>query len=289
MTIWICIPVFNRAEFTLRCLESLQKQSYRNFKTVICDHGSTDGSSEKIRQYFSDVIIINASSNLWWTGAMNVCVKHVLGHALDGDYLMTLNNDTELPEDYLATFAALAEKYPQAILASTVFDLATGKQVAVGYRQNWLTAKAKPVTFERDCLENDPDVAEVTHASGRGTLFPLKVFRQLGLYDEQRLPHYAADFDFTFKASRAGYSIYVCKNCRTYSHVDATGMTAVRTKFSLKSFINYFTSIRSPANLKVRWWYGWNNCPKLLFPSYITLDVLRLCGSYFKHFLLAKK
>ena len=86
--------------------------------------------------------------------------------------------------------------------------------------------------------------------------------------------------------SEAG--IYVCKRCKVYSYVEATGMTTVRNQLSLKSFINYLTSIRSPANLKVRWWYGWNNCPKALFPSYIMLDMLRIFGGYFKHFLLVK-
>jgi len=106
------------------------------------------------------------------------------------------------------------------------------------------------------------------------------------VYDEQHLPHYGADYDFSYKANRAGFPIYVCNNCQVFSYVEATGMTTVRNQLSLKSFINYFTSIQSPANIKVRWWIGWNNCPKALFPSYILLDLIRIVGSYFKHFLI---
>jgi len=77
MKIWICIPVFNRKDLTLKCLASLQKQTYINFKIVICDHGSTDGTTEAIHEQYPNVIVINADSSLWWTGAINLCVKYV--------------------------------------------------------------------------------------------------------------------------------------------------------------------------------------------------------------------
>lgn len=289
MKIWVCIPVFNRIEFTLKCLATLKAQTFQNFTVVICDHGSTDGTTECIKQEFPEVWVINADSNLWWTGAMNRCVDYVLQHAAADDFLLTLNNDTELPLDYLAEFSAHTSKYPNAVLTSVVHDIATGKRVTEGYRQNWLTAKDKPVTFEKDHLPGDDNVMAVTLVSGRGTLFPVAVFRIAGLYDEQHLPHYGADYDFGHKARRAGFPIYVCNDCKVFSYVDATGMTAVRNQFSLKSFINYFISIRSPANLKIRWWYGWNNCPKLLFPIYIVLDFTRISVSYLKYFTLKSK
>ncbi len=285
MKIWICIPVFNRIEFTLKCLATLKAQTFQNFTVVICDHGSTDGTTASIKQDFPDVVVLNAENSLWWTGAMNRCVVYVLQHAATTDTLLTLNNDTELPPNYLAAFVSHNRKYPHTVLTSVIYDIATGKRVSVGSRQNWLIAKDKAVTFEQDHLPDDDNVIEVTHASGRGTMFPVEVFQKLGLYDEYHLPHYSADYDFSHKARRAGYPVYVCSDCRVFSYVDANGMAVVRNQFSLKSFVNYFTSIRSPANLGARWWIGWNNCPKVLFPSYIVLDVLRTVGSYFRHFI----
>lgn len=286
MKIWICIPVFNRIEFTLKCLETLSSQLYRDFIIVVCDHGSTDGTTSRIKQKFPKVIVINADSSLWWAGAMNRCVDYVLRHAAEEDYLLTLNNDTELPTDYLSEFKNSLDKYPHAVLTSVIHNIENGEQVSIGQRLDWVTAKARTVSFEQDHLPGDHNIVEVTHASGRGTLFPVAIFRKLGLYDEHHLPHYAADYDFSQRARRAGFPIYVCRNCRVFSYVDATGMTTIRDRLSLKSFWNYFTNIKSPANLKARWWYGWNNCPNALLPSYIVLDVLRIAGGYFKYFLL---
>lgn len=286
MNVWICIPVFNRIKFTLKCLATLKAQSFQNFTVVICDHGSTDGTSAAILRAFSDIVVLNANSSLWWTGAINICVRYILEHANKTDMLLTLNNDTELPPDYLEQLVSCSEKYHNNIITSVIYDIKTGEQFEIGYRQYWLLAKAKPVNFENHHVKNDNDVIEISHASGRGTLFPISVFNKIGLFDEKHLPHYAADYDFTFKAVRAGFKIYVSKNCRVFSHVEATGLNAVLSRFSIKGFLDYFSGRRSPANLKTRFWYGWNNCPKRVLPIYMAIDFVRITGSYFRHFSL---
>lgn len=279
------MPVFNRKDLTLKCLESLANQTFKDFTIVVCDHGSTDGTSEAIRLRYSDVMVVEADSSLWWTGAVNRSVEYALGHAADGDSLLAMNNDNEVPADYLQNMAANYRKYPDAIITSVVHDINTGELVSPGYRQNWALAKARPVDFARDHLPGDSNSVEVTHASGRGTLFPVKVFRELGLFDEKHLPHYAADYDFTFKAARAGYKIYSVLDCKVLSYVEETGMVRVLNQQSLKSVVDYFSSIRSPANLKARWWYGWNNCPKRWLPVYFAFDLVRIFGSLVRRFL----
>jgi GT2 family glycosyltransferase len=199
-----------------------------------------------------------------------------------------MNNDNEVPEDYLFNLANHYLKYPNSIITSVVHDIKTNKLISPGFRQNWLFANTKAINFDEDHLPNNLNLAEVTHASGRGTLFPLEVYKNVGLYDEKHLPHYGADDDLSFKATRTGFKIYIGKDCRVLSHIEQTGMTQVLNNFSIKSFLNYLTNIRSPASLSVRFWYGWNNCPKLLFPSYILLDFIRIIGGYFKSFVHAK-
>jgi GT2 family glycosyltransferase len=285
MKIWICIPVFNRKVLTLKCLASLEKQIYTNFTIVICDHGSTDGTTEAIHKQYPNVIVINADNSLWWTGAINRCVEYVLKNAEQSDSILTLNDDTEVLEDYLFKLANNFDKYPNSIITSPIINIKTGSIVDIGYRFNWLLATSTPVNFEDHHLINDENTIEVTHATGRGTLFPIDLFKKIGLYDEKHLPHYGADEDLTFKATRAGFKIYVSKECPVLSYVEATGMTSVLKEFSLKSLLAYFTSMRSPANLKMRFWYGWNNCPKLILPIYIAIDFIRISGSYFKQFM----
>ena len=182
MTIWICIPVFNRKDLTLKCLASLQKQTYTNVNIVICDHGSTDGTTTAIHQQYPHVTVINADSSLWWTGAINRCVKYVLKNAQEGDSILTLNDDTELLDDYLFNIAKTFDKYPHSIITSPILNIETKAIVDIGYRFNWLLATSTPVNFEDHHIPNDNNIIEITHASGRGTLFPIDLFKKIGLY-----------------------------------------------------------------------------------------------------------
>lgn len=290
MKVWICIPVFNRVEFTLKCLESLKKQTYHNYMIVICDHGSTDGTSERIHSAYPEVIVLQESQDLWWTGAINRCVEYVLNAGdSDLDAVVTLNNDLEVDSDYISTLVGAVKRYPKAIITSAGYDIRTRLLVSSGLRQNWLTSKVGITDPDKDRMPGEDDLVEVTHAPGRGTLIPLSAFKELGLYDEVHLPHYAADYDFTFRASRqGGYRIIISYRAKVFSHVEATGMTTIRQEFNWSALKRYLTDMKSPANLSARWWLAVNNCPRFLLPSYLVLDFFFVVGSFFKYHLIRK-
>ncbi len=286
MKLWICIPVHNRVELTLKCLESLHAQDYADYEIVICDDGSTDGTSERIREHFPSVNLLQGDGNLWWTGAINRCVEYVLVHTTDNtDCIVALNDDLEAPSNYLSTLADAASRYPGSIIASAEYDINTRRISSVGNRLSWLTARGKPIDPLKDCDPNDKTIASISEASGRGTLIPLSIFQKIGLYDERHLPHYGSDYDFSYRASRAGCRVMVCLAAHVFSHTEKTGLTDIRQDFSFCSFYRYLTNIKSPANLKARWWIAVNNCPKFLLPTFLILDVFFVTGSYFKFHL----
>lgn len=287
MRLWICIPVHNRLTFTRRCLECLRGQDYSNYRVVVCDDGSTDGTAECLARDFPDVTVLQGDGSLWWTGAINRCVEHVLAEGdVHNDAVITLNNDLEVGPDYLSELARAARRFPGALIASAGFDIKTGRLVESGLRQSWLTSKSRRLDPERDRLTEAPDLAEVTHAPGRGTLIPLSLFAELGLYDFRHLPHYGADYDFSFRAGRAGHRVLISYRAKVFSHVDATGMTVVRRALGWSDFKRYLTDIKSPANLSVRLWLALNNCPRILLPSYLVLDIGFVVASYFKYHLI---
>lgn len=282
--LWICIPVHNRVQLTIKCLEALANQDYAHFSVIVCDDGSTDGTAQIISEKFPEVTLLNGDGNLWWTGATNRCVEYAMRHSTSsGDCVVTLNNDLEIPANYLSSLAAAALKYPGALITSVGYDIRTRRMVSPGYRLSWLTAKARPIDPATDHLPGDSSVARVTHAAGRGTLIPLEVFSKIGLFDERHLPHYGADYDLSFRAARAGHPVLVCFLAPVYSHVEETGMTSIRKNISFGGFRQYLTSMKSPANLSVRWWLALKNCPKTLLPTFLLLDILFNIGSYFKH------
>ena len=47
----IVIPTYNREVVLDRCLESLNKQTFKNFEVLVCDDGSTDNTSQIVKKY----------------------------------------------------------------------------------------------------------------------------------------------------------------------------------------------------------------------------------------------
>jgi len=62
--LFIVTPVFNRKEFTYNYLQSLREQTFNDFKVIIVDDGSTDGTSEMIKKDFSEVILIEKDGKI---------------------------------------------------------------------------------------------------------------------------------------------------------------------------------------------------------------------------------
>ena len=125
--IWICIPVFNNIKYTIDCLESLEKQTYGDYKIIVCDDGSTDNTTEIIKEKFSGVILLKGDGNLWWAGAINECLKYALYHGKKNDYILLLNNDLVVKENYLENLVKSAK--PGKVLGSIAVNVENENEI----------------------------------------------------------------------------------------------------------------------------------------------------------------
>ncbi len=83
---------WNNFNYTIECVRSLIKTTYKNKKIFIIDNASTDKSVEKIKKEFPWIDIILNNKNLGFTGGNNVGIEIALKEKFD--YIMLLNNDT---------------------------------------------------------------------------------------------------------------------------------------------------------------------------------------------------
>ena len=84
---------------TLECLVSLEHLAYPNYKVVVVDNASSDGSEEKICEAFPAVQLIQSGANLGFAGGNNVGIRYALEQG--ADYIWLLNNDTVVEPDAL--------------------------------------------------------------------------------------------------------------------------------------------------------------------------------------------
>ena len=275
VTIYIIIPVYNRLEATRECLESLGRQTYRHFKTVLVDDGSTDGTSDYVKENYPDVSILNGDGNLWWAGATNLGVRYSLALCQNDDYVLTLNNDTVLPPGYLEAMISLAKQAPDALIGSIARDHDRSDVcIDEGISIDWLSAKYNKI---KNMQGNRPaSFYTVSALPGRGTLIPVAVFRQIGVYDDTNFPHYAADYDFSLRASKFGYDLLLHPDCFLYSKTNLTGISNIHNKISFAAWVKSFNSLKSPNNLTIRFRFGFRHAPLLYRPIFLASDMVRV-------------
>lgn len=95
----IIIPTFNRAHTILESLESVQKQSYRNWECIIIDDGSLDNSKEIINAFIKKdkrfkLILRPNYRNKGAASCRNIGLENITGQFiqyLDSDDLMAAN------------------------------------------------------------------------------------------------------------------------------------------------------------------------------------------------------
>jgi len=281
--VYVVVPAHNRRELTLACARALATQTYTATTIVVVDDGSTDGTAAAVREAFPAVVVLQGDGNLWWTGAVNMGVEWALARCADSDFLLTLNDDTFVEPGYAARLVETARGLPGSLVGS-VLVTDDEQQIVVdgGVRVNWMTAKYRVLGAGRpllDVQESGTRESDVDVLSGRGTLVPTEVFRCIGHYDSARLPHYAADYEFSRRAARAGYGLCVDRRAVVVS-VDEPGTSGPTrsARSPLRTVMWHLGSRKSPRCVWYRIRFARLACPWYALPSYLVFDLTRVMG-----------
>jgi hypothetical protein len=88
---------WNTRDLLRVCLRSLRAQQLRGeMEVIVVDNNSGDGSEEMVRAEFPEVRLIQTSANTGYAEGNNIAFFYA-----EGDFLLTLNPDTELQPDTL--------------------------------------------------------------------------------------------------------------------------------------------------------------------------------------------
>ncbi len=100
---------WNGIHYTVPCVESLKKQSYRDFEIIVVDNGSTkDDSVERLKKIKGIKLVLNGS-NIGFAGGNNSGVKASSAEK----YIALLNNDAFVPENWLKEMVDCMDRNPE--------------------------------------------------------------------------------------------------------------------------------------------------------------------------------
>ena len=211
----IVAPVYNRREITLQCLRSIARLNAENLEihTIIVDDGSTDGTSEAIREAFPDVEIVKGDGNLWFTEGTNVGVRTALKH--HPDYVLMINDDQVFDADSLRYMVETAEKYPRSVVGSLLL-LWDVPHKLFQVSPKWNTFGGGWRLFERQTIWTIPTKPwEVGIIVGNCVLVPVEAIREEGLMNSKRYPNFG-DAEYTPRLRKKGWKLLIEPRARVF-------------------------------------------------------------------------
>ncbi|KAB8330893.1 glycosyltransferase family 2 protein [Scytonema tolypothrichoides VB-61278] len=196
--VYIIIPVHNRKQTTLACLEHLQKcGDLQKYYVVVVNDGSTDGTPEAIHTLYPEVIVLPGNGDLWWTGAMAKGMEYA--YEQGAEYFIWLNDDCLPDQGTLPQLVEFLKKHPDSIAAPTCYVP----------QDNALIKVHNGAQGKRGCVANPGEVLEVNSMSGWCVGIPTSVFEKIGSPDAKKFPHYSGDDMYVFRATCSGFKAYL--------------------------------------------------------------------------------
>jgi GT2 family glycosyltransferase len=208
----IIILNYNGKDCLMGTLLNAFSLEYSNFEIILVDNNSTDGSFEKAKSIFSEIVPIKNSENLGFSAGNNVGIKYALER--DARYIFLLNYDAQVESNALNILIESMEKDKSIGLASPLIFKGNSKDVWFsGGKINWMKMKARHLQKEikRDYHGSD-------YLTGCALLIRREVFKKIGLLDEDYFLYWE-DADFGVKAKKEGFKLLVSAKSRA-SHFE---------------------------------------------------------------------
>jgi len=198
----VVVVNFNGKRFLDDCLNSLYVQTYKDYEVIVVDNASRDGSVEHIRSCFPWARIVENKVNLGSTGGNNSGIREA-----EGEFIVTLNNDTRLEKDFLERLAGPMSD-PGIGMCGSKMVYPNGKINSTG-----LCLSRSGASWDRGASEEDlgqyDRQEEIFGACAGAALYRRKMLDEIGLFDEDFFI-FMEDIDLTLRARCAGWRcIYV--------------------------------------------------------------------------------
>ncbi len=105
----VLIVTWNSALYLQECLASVDRQSYRDLEVIVVDNASSDGTHAILRTRGAACRVIWNDRNVGFAAAQNQAIR-----AAHGEWLLCLNPDVKLSEDFISRLVQAGRANPDA-------------------------------------------------------------------------------------------------------------------------------------------------------------------------------
>jgi glycosyltransferase involved in cell wall biosynthesis len=184
MSFSVIIPLYNKAEYVSKTIDSVLAQTYPDFELIIVDDGSKDNSLDIVRQFKDERIKIVEQENSGVSAARNRGIKEA-----KYELIALLDGDDWWDQSYLEEMVDLINKYPDVSIY--------GSQYA--FVKNGIACSSKKILQMKDwdsfdLIQMGVKLKTLPILYSSGVVFRKEILKKSELFDEQI--SYGEDWDF---------------------------------------------------------------------------------------------
>ena len=208
MKLDVILTCYNRAEKTRQCIERLQSSASKSKYDVrlqffVCNDGSTDNTSEILREFGEAVFEITGNGKLFWAKGMAAALK--AAESTEKDFYLMVNDDVLFEPNVIDilfdNYGEYTEKNP--VIVGATKDDRDDSFTYGGYIWNGKALKKKMTPVKPDSKN-----LYCNTANWNCVLMPAEVYQVVGEIDSN-YEHSFADFDYSNRLISAGVRMYV--------------------------------------------------------------------------------
>jgi GT2 family glycosyltransferase len=206
--VYVMMLNWNDAENSIACLDSVYKLDYANFRVLVVDNGSQDGSVAEICNTFPQVEIVSNKENLGFAGGANVGLQYARQQGTD--FVLFINNDTVLAPSMLREMITVAQSQPQAgLLTPKIYYYDEPTRIwAAGARFVPFPPRVKMNGLGKPDHPRYNVLQRIDYATGCALLIRGQVLATVGGFDPIYWPIYHEDYDYCARVAEAGWEIW---------------------------------------------------------------------------------
>jgi O-antigen biosynthesis protein len=217
----IIILNFNKSDLTRECLRHIWANTNgKRYEIIVVDNGSTAADFTQLSQFVGDFHLLRLPVNRYFGEGNNIGVE-----ASRGRYVVFLNNDAFVAENWLSPLIGALEKQPHAGGAGAKFLYPDGRMQEAGAfidERGQAIQRGKFYPLERSDADT---IAVVDYCSAACFATSRAIFDRVAGFDPVFEPAYYEDADLALKIASLGLFIYYCPQSVVYHVENGTAAT----------------------------------------------------------------
>ena len=265
----IIIINWKQYDLTKKCIISVSKVKFENYKIILVDNESNEKNLNLLLNDFNNLKVIKNTSNLGFGVANNQAINYALNENFD--YVMLLNNDTEVDHNFISPLITNIEKNTSIGGVQPLIMNYNNRDLiwsAGGYLNKFFGN-----TTTNKLLEKKLNLDWIT---GCCMLLKTEVIKKTKLFDENFFAYYE-DVDWSLRIKDLGYSLELVETSLIYHH-GSTSSNNSTSEGSLSAYVHYL-------NFKNHIYFLRKHSEKFNFFGVVLYQLIKLI-SYSIYFIL---